>query len=174
MKQSPVSGCRVARRLSKRRFAGWCATLAVLMLAACEHPIGIVSPHIEAADLIVADSTGAVLARTQFNRSWLPDSLVITEGQPLRVIVTPVDFRGQPIDVSERPDITFRIEAVSAALFQWEPQRGYGWIRPFAAGETQARILIWHDTHADFVTPWLRLIVRPAAGNSAPAREVDS
>jgi hypothetical protein len=176
MKRPAGSGCRVTRRTGSfvRRRAGWSATLVVLMLAACEHPIGIVTPHIEAADLIVTDSTGVVLARTQYNRSWLPDSLVVTEGQPLRVTMTPVDFRGKLIDVSGRRDISFRMEAENTALFQWEPQRGYGWIRPFAPGETEARILIWHDTHADFVTPWLRLIVRPATGTSAPAPEVES
>lgn len=135
--------------------------------SACEHPIGIVTPHIEAADLIVTDSTGAVLARTQYNRAWLPDSLVVTAGMPLRVIMTPVDFRGELIDVTERGDISFRMEAENAALFQWEPQRGFGWIRPFVAGATSVRILIWHETHADFVTPWLRLVVQPAAGTSA-------
>jgi hypothetical protein len=145
-------------------------TVLALALAACEHPIGIVTPHIEAADLILSDSTGAVLARTQYNRSWMPDSLVVTVARPLRVTMTPVDFRGQHIDVSARRDISFRMEAVDAALFQWEPQRGFGWIRPFATGETQARILIWHETHADFVTPWLRLIIRsaPAATSRIP------
>jgi hypothetical protein len=140
--------------------------LAALLLAAgttsaCEHPVGILTPHIEAADLVVTDSAGAVLARTQLNRAWAPDSLVVTAGVPLRVIIVPVDFRGELINLTERRDITFRMEAENGALFQWEPQRGFGWIRPFAAGETNVRILIWHVTHADLVTPWLRLVIRP-------------
>jgi hypothetical protein len=165
--------CAAHPGLRTVRSAAACATLAVLVLAACEHPIGIVTPHIEAADLIVFDSAGAVLARTEANRTWQPDSIVVTEGQPLRVIMTLVDFRGELIDVSERGDISFRMEAENASLFQWEPQRGYGWIRPYAPGETQARILIWHDTHPDFVTPWLRLITRPS-GMGATQPEANS
>jgi hypothetical protein len=149
------------------RLAAFMAVFAVAVAApACEHPIGIVTPHVEAADLIVADSAGNVLARTQFNRAWLPDSLVVTAGTPLRIIITPVNFRGELIDVRERRDISFRMEAVDGSLFQWEPQRGFGWIRPFVAGETQVRILIWHESHADLITPWLRLVIRPAAGTS--------
>jgi hypothetical protein len=154
----------------RRRFFPLAGVLLLAGVAsACEHPIGIITPHIEAADLIVADSTGAVLARTQYNRAWLPDSLVVTAGVPLRVTITPVDFRGQFIDVTGRQDISFRMEAEDGALFQWEPMRGFGWVRPFAAGATRVRILIWHETHADFVTPWLRLVIRPAP--AAPATD---
>lgn len=139
------------------------ATLLLLALAAaCEHPIAIVTPHVEAADLLVADSAGALLARTEFNRAWSVDSLVLRDGEPLRVVLTPLDFRGAPIDVAGRGDLSFRMEAEDAALLQWEPQRDHGWVRPFAAGETRVRFLIWHINHADFVTPWLRVIVRPA------------
>lgn len=141
---------------------------AVLLLAvACEHPIGIITPHVEAADIIVADSTGSLLARTEFNRAWLPDSLVLQEGVPLRVVITPVDFRGELIDITERRDLSFRMEAENGALLQWEPQRGFGWIRPFATGSTRMRILIWHESHADFVSPWLRVVIRPATSNNA-------
>jgi hypothetical protein len=136
---------------------------AVLLLAGCEHPIAIVTPHIEAADLLVANSAGTVLTRTEFNRTWSVDSLVLRDGEPLRVLFTPLDFRGQPIDVAERGDISYRLEIEHAALLQWEPQRGFGWIRPFGTGDTRVRILIWHISHADFVTPWLRVVVTPPA-----------
>jgi hypothetical protein len=147
----------------------WLALPAVLLTAACEHPISVVTPHTEAAELLVADSAGVVLARTQLNRSWSADSLVLRDAVPLRVVLTPLDFRGEPIDLAGRTDVTFRMEAENAALLQWEPQRGFGWIRPFATGETRVRFLIWHVNHADFVTPWLRVVVRPA-----PARQLTS
>jgi hypothetical protein len=140
-----------------------CLMAAAAMAGGCEHPIGIVTPHIEAADLVVSDSTGAILARTEVNRRWLPDSLVLQEGQTLRVMLIPIDFHGQAIDIAERRDISFRMEAEHGALLQWEPQRGYGWIRTFATGNTQLRFLIWHETHADLVTPWLRVVIQPAA-----------
>lgn len=149
------------------------AALALLLVvAACEPPLGVVTPHIEAADLIVQDSAGAVLTRTEVNRRWLVDSLVVRENTPLRVVLTPIDFQGAPIDLTVRSDLSYRLEAENGALMQWEPQRGYGWIRPFGAGTTRIRFLIWHDTHADFVTPWLRLIIQPAAATAAVPEDV--
>jgi len=133
-----------------------------LTLAACEHPIGLLTSHVEAADLLLGAPDGTILARTEFNRTWSVDSLALDADSPLRVVLTPIDFRGGTIDIGDRRDISFRMEAEDGALLQWEPQRGFGWIRPFATGETRVRFLIWHDTHADFVTPWLRVVVRPA------------
>jgi hypothetical protein len=154
-----------ARCVRTRNRAGAlaCIAVAATLAAACEHPIGIVTPHIEAADLVVSDSAGTVIVRTEVNRAWLPDSIVLREGQPLRLVLTPIDFRGQPIDITQRRDLSFRMEAENGALLQWEPQRGYGWLRPFAPGVTHLRFLIWHETHADLVTPWLRVVIRPAA-----------
>jgi hypothetical protein len=137
------------------------AILATLALTACEHPIAIVTPHVEAADLLVTDSAGVLLARTEFNRNWSVEALELRDGVPLRVVLVPLDFRGDEIDITDRGDLSYRMEAENPALLQWEPQRGFGWIRPFAVGETRIRFLIWHLNHADFVTPWLRVVVRP-------------
>jgi hypothetical protein len=127
---------------------------------ACDHPIGIVSAHIEAADLVVRDSAGMELTRTSFNRSWVVDSLVLRDGASLRVTITPVDFRGTELDMSERRDVSYRFDAERAELVQWEPQRGFGRLHPFGRGETRGRFLIWHGDHADFVSPWLRVVIR--------------
>lgn len=142
--------------------------LLALLATACEHPLGVVTPHIEAADLLVADSAGALLARTQFNRSWSVDALTLQDGVPLRISLVPLDFRGDPISIEDRSDLSYRMEADDGALVQWEPQRGFGWIRPFGAGSTRIRFLIWHDTHADFVTPWLRVIIDPVSPGVPP------
>jgi hypothetical protein len=144
--------------------------VTVFATAACEHPLAVVTPHIEAADLELRDSTGVLLARTEFNRSWTADSLVIIDGQPLRLVITPLDFRGQPVETAERGDISFRMEAENGALVQWEPQRGFGWVRPFAVGATRVRFLIWHETHADFVTPWLPVRVQAAPVSASHSR----
>jgi hypothetical protein len=135
---------------------------------ACEHPIGIVTPHIEAADLVIADSTGMTVTRTQLNRTWSVDSLVLRDGVPLRVVIAPLDFRGAPIDIRGRSDLCFRMEAEAGSMLQWEPQRDFGWIHPFATGVTRVRFLIWHTSHADFVTPWLRVIVTSNRGAESP------
>ena len=138
------------------------AALVLLLAAACEHPIGVVTPHVEAADLVVADSAGRVLARTELNRAWSADSLSVRDGVPLAVVLTALDFRGQPIDLAGRADLSFRMEAEDGALLQWEPRTGFGYLRPFGAGATRVRFLIWHGDHADFVTPWLRVRILPA------------
>lgn len=147
-------------RRGRTTIAALAAFALPVVIGACEHPLGVFTPHIEAADLVVTDSLGAVLTRTEFNRVWQVDSLLLAADGPLRISLTPIDFRGTAIDLSARADLTFRLEAENGALLQWEPQQGFGWIRPFASGVTRVRFLIWHDTHADFVTPWLRVIVQ--------------
>ena len=146
----------------------------LLLLAACEHPIAVVTPHIEAADLLMADSVGALLTRTEFNRRWQVDSLLLRDGEARRITLTPLDFRGVPIEIASRRDLSFRMEAERGELLQWEPQRGYGMLRPFGVGVTRVRFLIWHDTHADFVTPWLRVQIQPAAAAREPFSSVTS
>jgi hypothetical protein len=106
-----------------RMLRSWLALLVTLVVAGCEHPIAIVTPHIEAADILVADSAGVLLTRTEFNRTWAVDSLVLRDGEPLRVVLTPLDFRGEPIDIAGRGDLSYRMEAEDPALLQWEPQR---------------------------------------------------
>jgi hypothetical protein len=133
--------------------------MALAAASACEHPLAIVSAHVEAADLVVADSSGIEITRTEFNRSWRVDSLVLRDGESLAITFTPIDFRGNHLDLSDRGDVTFRVQAERAELVQWEPQRGFGWLRPFGRGETRLRFLIWHNDHADFVTPWLRVVI---------------
>ena len=45
--------------------------LAVAGVAACEHPIAVVTPHAEVADLVFTDSSSAaVVMRTTDNRVW--------------------------------------------------------------------------------------------------------
>ncbi|HMS01497.1 MAG TPA: hypothetical protein PKE51_00910 [Gemmatimonadaceae bacterium] len=148
------------RRVVRRLALAFGSLAAALALGACDHPIAIVSAHIEAADLVVRDSAGVELTRTRFNRSWAVDSLVLRDGASLRVSITPVDFRGAELDVGERRDISYRFDAERAELVQWEPQRGFGWLHPFGRGETRVRFLIWHGDHADFVSPWLRVVIR--------------
>jgi len=137
----------------------WLAVLGAL--AACEHPIAVVSPHVEAADLIVSDLQGQPLTRTEYNRSWTTDSLVVIDGDPLVVVLTAIDFRGEVIELAGRADLSFRLEAEEGSLIQWEPLEDRGILHPFGIGETRVRFMIWHINHADFVTPWLRLVVRP-------------
>ncbi len=142
------------------RRSGWLALL-VIALTACEHPIAVVSPHIEAADLIVEDRAGGQALHTEFNRTWSPSALHLRDDEPVKLFLTALDFRGEPIDISDRPDLSFRMEAEDPAILQWEPLNGFGILRSFGVGETRIRFLIWHINHADFVTPWLDVVITP-------------
>jgi hypothetical protein len=161
---------RTVRRAA-RRCTLLATALTVVLLAACEHPIAVVTPHVEAADVIVRDSLGVELARTAFNRTWSLDTLVLQDGAALAVVPTALDFRDAPIDLDARGDVSWRVEAEDGALLQWEPQRGFGWLRPFARGTTRVRFIIWHQTHADFVSPWLPVTIRPADAGASSTQD---
>jgi hypothetical protein len=144
---------------------GWrlLVLLCCSLMPGCEHPIAVVTPHAEVADLVLSTRDGLELARTRFNRSWNVDSLVIPAGAPLELTIEARDFQGNPLAIDSRPGFGYRFEAVAGALLQWEPRNGYYRLNPFGVGGTEARLLVWHTDHADFVSPWLRIVVRPAA-----------
>ncbi len=140
------------------------ALLAALGAAACEHPIAIVTPHVEAADVLVRDTTGALLARTHDNRRWEGGPLVVRDGAPTAVLVELLDFQGRSLaEAGARADVELRLEAEHDGRVLWEPLRGRGLLHGLSAGPTRVRFLVWHQTHADLVTPWLPLEVRASA-----------
>jgi hypothetical protein len=138
-------------------------------LAACEHPITMVTPHLEVADLVLRDSSGAQLARTADNRAWRGDSLVLEDGRALHLVVNLVDFQGRELAITERRDMEIRAEAADGALLQWEPRRGFGLLHPFGAGRTRIRFMVWHLSHPDLVSPWLDVVVRQAGAGGGDA-----
>jgi hypothetical protein len=140
----------------------------VVALAACEHPIEVVTPHAEVGDLVLRDRSGVEVARTQVNRSWSVDSLVVNATSPFEFTIEALDFRGERLAIESRPGFGYRFEAVQGALLQWEPRSGYYRLNPFGTGATEARLLVWHTDHADFVSPWLRIVVRPPMSPSTP------
>ena len=155
-----------------RRLAALAASCAALLAAACEHPIAIVTPHVEAADVLVRDTTGVLLARTHDNRRWEGGPLVARDGASTAVLVELLDFQGRALaDAGARADVELRMEAEHDGRVLWEPLRGRGLLHGLAAGPTRVRFLVWHQTHADLVTPWIALEVRPAA--RFPLRHVD-
>jgi hypothetical protein len=141
------------------------------LVAGCQHPIDVVTPHAEVADLVVRDSAGLVLARTVDNQRWEGALPAMPDGAQLRLVVNALDFRDVELALESRPDLQVRVEAEDPTLVSWEPQRGFGRISAIAPGVTRVRFLIWHTTHADFVSPWLAVtIAPPPARGSAPTR----
>jgi hypothetical protein len=147
------------------------AVVAVIGVAACEHPIAIVSPHIEAQDLLVRDTSERLLLRTIDNTRWSGDTLRIWLDDSLPVVIRLVDFRGTEFDLVERSrDYSIRVQAENAAAVQWEPRRERGWLRGFVSGPTRIRFQVWHTDHPDFISPWLPVVVerRPVVGRAPP------
>ena len=141
---------------------------ASCLLTACEHPIAVVTPHAEVADLVFSDSASAVVfIRTTDNRTWNTSPLVLCEGETHILVPKPLDFRGMPVDLVSRRDLEIRGESVEANVV-WEPLRGRGRLIALASGTTRVRFLVWHLTHADLVTPWLDVQVQPRAACTRP------
>lgn len=145
-----------------RRWRAAAAALALGGLAACEHPIAVVTPHVEASDLEVRDEGGTLLVRTRDNRAWEGGPLVLADGRARTLRVTALDFQGAPIALEGRVGVDVRGEADPAAAVVWEPLAGRARVTGLAPGRARLRLLIWHETHADLVTPWLDVDVRPA------------
>ena len=131
-------------------------------LAGCEHPIAVVSPHVEAQDLLVRDTSGRLLLRTIDNTTWSDGTLEIPLDDSLPVMIRLVDFRGQEFDLADRSrEYSIRMQVENAAAVQWEPRRAMGWLRGFVPGTTRLRVQVWHTDHPDFISPWLTVTVRP-------------
>jgi hypothetical protein len=160
----------VTARRVRPRVPAWLAVL-VLLVTACEHPIAVVTPHVEAADVIVRTTGGIEVARTVENRSWQGGPIVLTDGVPQRYVVVFVDFQGREFTLDERRDLDVRMEAENESLVVWEPQTGFGQIIPFGVGTTRVRFLAWHQSHADFITPWISVTIMPppAVDRSIPS-----
>lgn len=130
--------------------------LCIIAFTACEHPIAIVTPHVEVADIILRDSTGAIAARTYDNRRWEGGPLVVASGGATTYRIEMLDFQGRAVvGVDGRADVELRLEAEQDGRVVWEPLRGRGALYGLTAGATRVRFLVWHETHADLVTPWL-------------------
>ena len=129
--------------------------------AACEHPIAVITPHIEASELLVRDTSGRLLAQTVDNQRWTGGSIEVPAGDSLPLMIRLLDFQGREFSLESRgSDYSVRMDIEQAASAVWEPLTRFGWLRGFAPATTRIRIQIWHTDHPDFITPWLPLTVR--------------
>lgn len=104
--------------LSLRTMA--CLLASSALLSACEHPIAVVTPHAEVAELMLTDSTDAsIMVRTTDNRTWSGGPLVLCDGQVRTFIPHALDFRGMPVDLVSRRDLDVRGESEDP-LVTWE------------------------------------------------------
>lgn len=134
---------------------------AALVAGACEHPIAVVTPHLEAADVVLRSVEGQELARTRDNRSWSGPGPALAAGDSLRLVVRFLDFQGGELDLDTRSDLQVRLEFEDPAAGFWEPLSPGGRLFALSSGEHRLRVLVWHLDHVDFVTPWLDVSVAP-------------
>lgn len=145
------------------------AIATLVALGACEHPVAVLTPHVEAADVVLRDASGAVAARTFDNRRWEGGPLVASIAGATPYTVELLDFEGRALTgVEGRADVELRLEAEDDGRVLWEPLRGRGMLHGLTAGATRVRFLVWHGTHADLATPWLATEVRADAAPAAP------
>ncbi len=134
---------------------------ALVLTTACEHPIAVVTPHLEAADVILRTPDGVEIARTIDNRRWsgAGPALGVGDGVPLEVRF--LDFQGRVLDLGGRSDLQVRLEFEDPSAGVWEPLSRGGRLFAFAAGPQRLRVLVRHLDHVDLVTPWLGVEVAP-------------
>jgi hypothetical protein len=131
----------------------------ILATGACDHPIAVVTPHLEAADVVLRTPQGEEVARTLDNRSWRGSGPTLAVGDSVPLQVRFLDFRGNEIDLTGRSDLQVRLEFDDPAAGLWEPLSDGGRLFAFAPGPQRLRVLVRHLDHVDFVTPWLAVEV---------------
>jgi hypothetical protein len=153
-------------RRGRRALAAAAAAVALAGAVACEHPIAVVTPHLEAQDALVYDTTGVLIARTHDNRSWSGGPLAITDRDALPIVVRFLDFAGQEFGVGDRRDLSLRLETETDGVVGWEPLTTRALLHALSPGTTRVRFIVWHVSHPDFITPWI-----PVAVTAAPSSQ---
>jgi hypothetical protein len=134
---------------------------ALSLMTACDNPVQSSSSHIEATEMVLRDSAGVSIARTENNVQWSGGVLETRVGVAPIVRISMLDIRGAEFSLDAFTTHSVRVESEPANLVMWEPFGSYGKLTGLAAGSGRMRILIWHVTHPDFVTPWIPVTVSP-------------
>lgn len=150
-------------RLRRRSLTLAVALSGAAWTAACEHPIAIVTPHVEAQDALVFDTAGRMVARTFDNRRWEGGPLSVPDRSSLPVVVRFLDFQGTEFALGDRRDLQLRLETETDGVVAWEPLTTRGLLHALTPGTTRVRFVVWHISHPDFITPWIPVTVAPAA-----------
>lgn len=142
------------------------AVVCVAVLGACDNPVGYQTDHLEAVEVVVRDATGAELARTVENQRWTGPAaeagLVVPAGEVLTLQVRFVTLEGDEVPVTARAGLSLRVEWEPEGLAVHEPLDTTDRLLGLRAGTTAVRLLAWHGTHADFISPPLTVTVAPS------------
>jgi hypothetical protein len=141
--------------------------LALAALAACDNPVGYQTDHLEAVEVVVLDASGAELARTVENRRWVGPAaeagLAVPAGGTLALRVRFVTLEGDEVPVTARAGLTLRVEWEPEGLVVHEPLGERDELHGLRPGTTTLRLLAWHGSHADFISPPLDVTVTAPA-----------
>jgi hypothetical protein len=141
------------------------AALALVLLAACDNPVGYQTDHIEAVEVVLRDpATGFELARTDENRAWtgpMADGIRVGAGQALGLRVRFVTIEGREVGLDVFAGLSLRAEWDPDGLAIHEPLDTLDVLHGLRPGQTALRLMVWHGDHADLVAPPLPVIVVP-------------
>lgn len=135
----------------------------LLALSACDNPVGYQTDHLEAVEVVVRDASGAELARTVENTRWTgpaaENGLAVPAGGTLGLQVRFITLEGDEVPITARAGLTLRVEWEPEGLAVHEPLGETDKVHGLRAGSTALRLLAWHGTHADFVSPPLDITI---------------
>jgi hypothetical protein len=138
---------------------------ALLLSAACDNPVAP-EDHADAGGVVILDAgTGAVLAQSVGALADFSQPLNLTLGQALEVEILFLDA-SDPTDLDrafhphEEDGESLRVTITNEAIVEYHAHGDHGDFEPMAAGQTTARIELWHGNHADFRSGLLTIIVQ--------------
>ncbi|MFN3596431.1 MAG: hypothetical protein ACK41D_04070 [Rubricoccaceae bacterium] len=147
-----------------RRAAALVWAVLALAAAGCDNPLTYQTDHLEAVEVVVRDAAGAELARTVENRRWegpaAEHGLTVAAGTWLELQVTFLTLEGREVQLGvDRRDLSLRVAWDPEGLAVHEPLGARDRLLGLRPGQTALRLLAWHGTHPDFVSPPLRLTI---------------
>lgn len=149
-------------RRALRRAAAAAALPLIVLLAGCENPVKVGGEHRDAVGARIYDhATGALLVETSGASAPWTGALELAAGQPLDVQVRFVDPAGDEFVLTDQGEYTLRFFFETQGVARYDSHGGHGTVVPLAPGTAEARVFVWHGSHADWRTGLLTVTVAP-------------
>lgn len=136
------------------------AAAAGLALAACENPVKPTGEHLAATETFLRSMAGADVARTVENARWQGAPITLPVDGTMDVRAVFADFHGREFTLYGRDDFSVRLEFEPAGVMAWEPLADRERLIARTPGTARMRVMIWHVSHPDFISPWVDVAVR--------------
>jgi hypothetical protein len=136
------------------------AAAAGFALAACENPVRPGGEHLAATETFLRALDGAQVARTVENERWEVAPITLDAGETREVRAVFADFHGREFTLYGRDDFSVRLEFEPGGVMAWEPLADRDRLVARSPGTARMRVMIWHVSHPDFISPWMDVQVR--------------